>query len=92
MSTSNHLPDWIWKLLTSENWVRLQFLRLSVYVCSRLVASGADPASGPRVVEETLLGIARGDASLPSEIASEDALELWLYDAVAQRLSADGEN
>ncbi|MCX7799175.1 MAG: hypothetical protein N2109_02410 [Fimbriimonadales bacterium] len=89
MTIHDRLPGWLWPLLTSEEWVRLRYLRLSIYACSRLVASGLDPGEGPKTVEDTLLGVARGDVPIPSSIASEEAIDLWLYEAVAQRLGIE---
>ncbi len=85
MQHGNHLPEWAWTRLCDDAWLRRTYLRLTYLACSKRKAAGLAPQEAPRIVEETLIGVARGEIPLPSGVSNPEEFEDWLFDEVAER-------
>ncbi|MEJ5171086.1 MAG: hypothetical protein WHU10_08870 [Fimbriimonadales bacterium] len=91
MRNNHSLPEWAWRCLLDGAWLRRTCLRLTVYVCARRQAEGLSPQEAPRIVEETLVGVARGQLPLPDGVSNPETLEDWLFEAVGERALDRGE-
>lgn len=71
--------------LCDSAWLRRTYLRLTVFVCAKRKVAGLSPHEAPRIVEDTLIGVARGEVPLPPGVSNPEEFEDWLFDAVAER-------
>jgi len=86
MQHGNHLlPEWAWMHLCDGAWLRRTYLRLTVFACARRKAAGLSPQDAPRIVEDVLVGVARGEVPLPPGVSNPEQFEDWLFDVVAER-------